>query len=301
MRRRYFCLRGFMKSGTNWLGGLLASHPEVGCIGEFHWQEAAASLENNFNILPVYQDFESKNLKEVARDSFESMVRNCLDQAAPDKTIIGERTPHTLEPFILQDAPHISIIRDGRDVLVSRAFHLFNYPEVHRLFTRIPEMAEDFKKFQANPWHFKENPHELLRHPMMVKESVRWWCEHLEKDRQTLANNPFLKVKFVRYEDLHADTQGIRKQLFEFLGVNPDLAPSIEGDLKPGFSDERPDQFFRKGKIGDWKNYFSEQTVKWFKEVGGEELVRQGYEEDHSWDAVTHSTVADSEQSNEQN
>lgn len=287
MRKRYFCLRGFMKSGTNWLGGLLSSHPDVGCIGEFHWQDAAQSLENNFKTLPVYEDFAAVNLKEVARDSFETMVRNCLDQAAPNKTVIGERTPHRLEPFILKDAPHISIIRDGRDVLVSRAFHLFNYPEVHRLFERIPAMAKDFEQFQANPWFFKENPHVLLRHEMMVKESVRWWCEHLQADRTTIAAHPFLKAKFVRYEDLHADTSGVRAKLFDFLGVDASKAESIKGDLKPGFSDERPDQFFRKGKIGDWKNYFTDQTVKWFKEVGGEELIRQGYEQDDSWDAAT--------------
>lgn len=298
--RRYFCLRGFMKSGTNWLGNLLAAHPDVGCVGEFHWQDAKENIEKNFRILPVYEEYESKKLKEVARDSFEAMVRNCLDQAAPDKKIIGERTPHRLEPLILKNAPHVSIIRDGRDVLVSRAFHLFNYPEVHRLFKRIPAMQKDFERFKENPWFFKENPHMLLRHQLMVKESVRWWCEHLESDRKTIDKNPFLKVQFVRYEDLHTDTEGERNKLFEFLGADPKLAPAIEGELKPGFTDERPDQFFRKGKIGDWKNYFTEETVDWFKEVGGEELIRQGYEEDLNWNANSTTDGITSTDSNEQ-
>ncbi len=281
--KRYFCLRGFMKSGTNWLGGLLAAHPDVGCVGEFHWQDMAENLAKNFNTLPVYEDFADKQLREVARSSFETMVRDCLNQSAPGKKVIGERTPHRLEPLILKDAPHISIIRDGRDVLVSRAFHLFNYPEVHRLFQRIPAMNDDFQEFQKNAWYFKENPHMLLRHELMVKESVRWWCEHLEADRQTISLHPFLKVRFVRYEDLHRDTTVERDKLLEFLGVDPAAAPAIEGDLKPGFSSERPDQFFRKGKVGDWRNYFTDQTVEWFKAVGGEELIRQGYEQDLSW------------------
>ncbi|MEM9410192.1 MAG: sulfotransferase domain-containing protein [Planctomycetota bacterium] len=293
MKRRYFCLRGFMKSGTNWLGGLLASHPDVGCVGEFHWQTAADSLAQNFRDLPVYQEYAEKNLKEVARDTFEGMVRACLDQTAPGKAVIGERTPHRLEPLILKDAPHISIIRDGRDVLVSRAFHLFNYPEVHRLFERIPTMAKDFEEFKKNPWFFKENPEMLLRHELMVKESVRWWCEHLEADRQTIQKHPFLKVRFVRYEDLHADTTNERNKLLEFLGVDPKLAPPIEGDLKAGFASERPDQFFRKGKIGDWRNYFTEQTIQWFKEVGGEELIRQKYEDSLAWEKEEPEVVSD--------
>ena len=272
-----------MKSGTNWLGGLLSCHPDVGCVGEFHWQDFAENLEKNFKILPVYEDFSDRELKVATRTAFETMVRSCLNQAIPDKSMVGERTPHTIEPLILRDAPHISIIRDGRDVLVSRAFHLFNFPEVHRLFERIPSMAKDFERFQQNPWFFKENPQMLLRHRMMVKESVRWWCEHMEKDRKTINDHPFLKIKFVRYEDLHADTEGKRNEVFEFLGVDPAKATSIEGELKAGFADERPDQFFRKGKIGDWKNYFTDDTRKWFKEVGGEELIRQGYEEDLEW------------------
>lgn len=272
-----------MKSGTNWLGSLLASHPDVGCVGEFHWQDSARSLENNFKTLPVYEEFASRQLKQTARTAFETMVRTCLDQAVPDKQMVGERNPHTIEPFILRDAPHVSIIRDGRDVLVSRAFHLFNFPEVHRLFERIPSMKEDHEAFQENPWFFKENPEMLLRHEKMVKESVRWWCEHLERDRQTINDYPFLNVKFLKYEDLHADTEGVRNQVYEFLGIDPSAAPSIEGELKAGFSDERPDQFFRKGKIGDWKNYFNDDTRKWFKSVGGEELIRQGYEQDLDW------------------
>ena len=272
-----------MKSGTNWLGGLLASHPDVGCVGEFHWQDALETLENNFQNLPLFRELEALRLDDTIRVHFESMVRAALDKAAPGKRVVGERTPHSIEPLILRDAPHISIIRDGRDVLVSRAFHLFNYPEVHRLFKRIPEMAKDFEKFKENPWFFKEHPQELLRHEEMVKESVRWWCEHLKKDRQTISANPFLHVAFVKYEDLHADTQGQRAKLFQFLNVDPDVASPIEGELKAGFADERPDQFFRKGKIGDWQNYFTDQTKKWFKEVGGEELVRQEYESNLDW------------------
>lgn len=272
-----------MKSGTNWLGGLLSSHPDVGCVGEFHWQDAVANLEKNFRELPVYRDFARLDLQQTARNRFEDMVRACLDRAVPDKRVIGERTPHTLQPLVLRDAPHISIIRDGRDVLVSRAFHLFNYPEVHRLFSRIPSMAKDFEEFKKNPWFFRDHPELLLRHETMVKESVRWWCEHLQQDRKTMQDQPFLNVRFVKYEDLHVDTERQRYELLQFLGVDASRAIPIANELQPGFADERPDRFFRKGKVGDWKNYFTDQTREWFKQVGGEELILQGYEPSNDW------------------
>lgn len=278
--KRYFCLRGFMKSGTNWLGALLSSHPEISVIGEFHWEEMA----NPLNRLLLQDLYEQEGLKRSTRVEFRAFVKRCLDQAAePGATVIGDRTPHTLGPVILPDSPHISIVRDGRDVLVSRAFHLYNNTNIHRMLHRVPEMRKDHEQFVKNPWYFKENPQQLLRHEALVRESVRWWRKHLESDRNTVLKHPYLRVRTVRYEDLHQDTEKVRNELFEFLDVAPGLVSKLEGMLKPGFGEERPNEFFRKGSVGDWKNYFTDQTRRWFKQHVGEELVRQGYESGDNW------------------
>lgn len=269
-----------MKSGTNWLGSLLASHQKISVIGEFHWHELALPL-NTMVQLPAYEQF---NLKKKTRVEFQNFVKRCLVQGVePGTELIGDRTPHTLAPVLLPESPHLSIIRDGRDVLVSRAFHLFNNVDVHQLFERIPEMRQDLAKFESNPWYFKENPHQLLRHETMVRESVKLWRRHLESDRNTVEKHRYLNVRFVKYEDLHLDTERVRSELFKFLEVNPKRAAKLEGVLKPGFSEERPREFLRKGAVGDWRNYFTDDTRKWFKQHAGEELVRQGYESSLDW------------------
>ena len=117
----------------------------------------------------------------------------------------------------------------------------------------------------------------------MVRESSRWWREHLEKDRAAVEKFPHLPVRFVNYEALHADVEAERAKLFEFLGVKPKKAAKIEGCLKPGFSEERPNEFLRKGTVGDWKNYFTDDVKAWFKDTAGEELQRQGYAENADW------------------
>ena len=278
---RYFCIRGFMKSGTNWLGSLINSHELISVTGEYHWQR----ISEPFNrMLNGHNLFKEKKCSQFVRDEFAEFVKRVMrHNADPTAALVGDRTPTTLEPVIIKNAPCISIVRDGRDVLVSRAFHLFNNPTITKLFQRSPEMQQDLKRFQDNPWYFQKNPEMLLRHKRLVKRSVKRWREHLESDRATIEEQRDLKVKIVRYEDLHANTEGVRKSLFEFLEVSPKRAAKLHGVLKPGFEEERPAAFLRKGKVGDWKNYFTDETKQLFKEFAGEELIRQGYESSLDW------------------
>ena len=278
---RYFCIRGFMKSGTNWLGNLINSHESISVTGEYHWQKFADPFNQ---LLNAHVLFEKKRCSQFVREEFVEFVKRVMrHNAEPTAVLIGDRTPATLDPVIIKGAPFISIVRDGRDVLVSRAFHLFNNPTVTGLFQRLPAMQEDLEQFQDNPWYFQKNPEMLLRHKIMVRQSARLWRQHLESDRATVEEQGDLKVKVVRYEDLHADTEGVRKSLFEFLEVNPKPAEKLQGILKPGFEVERPNAFLRKGEVGDWKNYFTDETKQLFKEIAGEELIRQGYESSLDW------------------
>ena len=282
MEKRFFCIRGYMKSGTNWLGSLIGSHAEIDCVGEFHWHELVGPVNHSIRNLPVYQDH--PDLGKMLREDVELLAKRLLvSKASPKAKLIGDRTPHTIEPVIFRGAPHICIVRDGRDVLISRAFHLFNNPKAHKLFDRFPDLYKLHERFAADPWFFKNNPHQLLRNETMVRESARWWREHLESDRQAQEKYPKLPVCVVKYEDLHANVEVERKKLFKFLGVKTGLAAEIEGRLKPGFTEERPNEFLRKGMVGDWKNYFTDEQKAWFNDEAGEELQRQGYVSGTDW------------------
>ena len=277
MEQRFFCLRGFMKSGTNWLGGLLNTHHEISVVGEFHFEAVVAELNQMFRNNVIYS--EVPDLPAATRGRFDELIRSTIRQAADAKaSLIGDRTPHSIEPITLRAAPHISIIRDGRDVLVSRAFHLFNNPQAHRLFKRLPEMAKTWEHFKADPWFFQKNPDQLLCYEVMVRESGIAWNNQVIADQTVNERHPNLPIAFVRYEDLHADVYKERRRLFEFLEVDPEACDEIEGDLNPGFREERPDEFFRKGVVGDWKLYFTDDTKKWFGDVASPALKHLGYE-----------------------
>lgn len=281
LQKRFFCFRGYMKSGTNWIGNLLNLHPDICCIGEFHLQSIYETVQKDLRTLPVMED---RRVRHVIRGNLQAMLRQTLtDLADPEATVIGERTPHTLRPLALKGVPHITLVRDGRDVLVSRVFHLYNFPEVSKVFQRFPELQADLQTFQDNPWHFHENPHRLLANEQMVRESMRWWREHLESDRHTIATHPELRVLMMKYEDFHVDVDASRRRLYEFLGVDANNAADVPETLAPGLKEEQPDQFNRKGQVGDWMNYVTGPVKDWIKEEAGEELIRQGYTESVDW------------------
>lgn len=94
------------------------------------------------------------------------------------------------------------------------------------------------------------------------------------------------KVLSLRYEDFimnrddtllkiidHAVSMGFRLEVptdeaLELLidAINPTKSPT-----------------FRRGKVGGWKEYFTEEHVKIFKKVCGDLLIRLGYEENNNW------------------
>jgi hypothetical protein len=57
----------------------------------------------------------------------------------------------------------------------------------------------------------------------------------------------------------------------------------LTGKLLPGFEQERPNEFFRKGAVGDWRNYFDDRARQWFKFEVQDELKIQGYESGDDW------------------
>ena len=283
---RFYCVRGYMKSGTNWIGGLLTTHESVSCRGEYHLERIAKATQETIEKYSIYSNPAMPELDVRLRTEMEKAYQRMLAAtAAPGATVIGERTPCRIEPMSMPSAPQIVIVRDGRDVLVSRMFHLFNRPQTHRMFDRFPEMQATLAAFQADPWYFRDHPEELLKEKRFVLETARAWNDHVIADSETAARMSEHPIKFVRYEDLHADVEGQRKLLFEFLGVDPKRCGEIKGRLQPGFGqrDEAPQEFMRKGAIGDWQNYFNDQTRKWFKGVANEALVRFDYVTGMDW------------------
>jgi len=290
-----FFVRGHPRSGTNWVGALLNLHPQVNCFGEFHFED----IRNAIDTLQAqpWQITAREPLKTVMDDCFEDMVRKSimtLKSRKPQARWIGDRTPRGLRIFV-EFAPYILVIRDGRDVLVSWTFHVLRM-RPHVLDVVVPAdlrpgFNELYTKFQADPEHFAKHPEDLLTCEGWIRMVAQRWAGWMKADQGSIQRieagdkGARCKLLTVRYEDLHADTEGKRRLMYEFLGLDPDEAAPLSSETKtaPGFEKDDPMSFWRHGRVGDWKKYSNDRFKTWFKESAGDVLVDLGYEKDTSW------------------
>ncbi len=285
---RMFFLRGHMRSGTNWCGRLLNLHPRIRVHGEFHLEILARAVKRFTS--ESWSLGSREPLRSRANDLMSQMVRISLASLADDKPTaewLGDQTPYLIEP-LLPGCRHIVMIRDGRDVLVSWTFHNLRRggPPDEPFRSAMRDLTAAFER---DPEYFQKHPEALLSCEVWVRGQARSWREyireHLRTQEAVARGECDARLLFIRYEDLHRDTERWRRAMYEFLDLDPEEADPIseETKTKPGFSREDPRSFFRKGQPGDWRNYHTDDFARWFDEEAGEELRAMGYADDSRW------------------
>jgi hypothetical protein len=181
----------------------------------------------------------------------------------------------------------IYVVRDGRDVLVSRYFYEVHWSlaagnqratECRKRLAAIVGPDADLSDVRSNLPRFISAE---LSHPTLAKVS---WHRHVN----AWLSAPPERVATVRYEDLIVNVEDTLAPAFEQLtGVPTDreylrLAASrfefnrMAGQRTGGVS---LGPYMRKGVSGDWRNHFSEEASRVFDEQAGETLRRLGYED----------------------
>jgi len=95
----------------------------------------------------------------------------------------------------------------------------------------------------------------------------------------------------VRYEELVADEQATFQRIMDYcqIGVAPKRLRTVVANnsfaamtgRQPGEEDMMAHA--RKGIVGDWRNYFTDEIKALFKDRYGEHLIATGYEQDLAW------------------
>ncbi|MFG0331242.1 MAG: sulfotransferase family protein [Phycisphaerales bacterium] len=286
--RGYFFVVGQARSGTNWTCRLLNLHPAVRGHGEFHFERLRSGVTEftrNPNALGAHEPLASKSTRW-----FEEFVRSTLDDLrheAPEARWVGDRTPRPLEPLI-PDARHFLVIRDGRDVVVSRAHHQMRMggPWKEPFRTTMQEHAEAFR---ADPDYFRRHPDRLFADSEWLGVLAAAWSNRMRSDeegRARFASGEWSGAcQVVRYEDIHANTERERNRMYEFLSLDSSRAAALspESQTSAGFDREQPHSLSRRGESGGWKDHADDRFRETFKRHAGEALIEFGYEQDLNW------------------
>lgn len=289
--RKLFFITGHPRSGTTWAAAVLARHPRVFCDGEFHLQ----TIRQGFDAMQrqpwhrVGRDPVHTTAEACFQDTVRLAMGACANKAG-DAEWVGDRTPRPLR-VLLPGAPHLVILRDGRDVAVSRAIMGMNHagPAVAAARDN-PAFQKTLARFREDPDYFKTHPDQLLASEPFVRNIARHWASFVMRDFDSLdriqAGEIDATAHLMRYEQLHADPQTARAEMYRFLGLDPDEAEPLTADSRtmPGLGgqdDHRSDK--RKGAVGDWRTYFTDNAKTWFKDEAQAALSRAGYEETDQW------------------
>ena len=159
----------------------------------------------------------------------------------------------------------IYLVRDPRDVLISYTSHMS------------VSLEETLNIMTSDLAHSKED-----------KVIMSTWANHYNSWK----NSNFPKI-IIRYEDLVENTQDSFNKIISFLNkinnvpINKEkikkciLNSSFDNlkklEQKEGFDEAHKNAFFRKGKVGQWKEVLDEKTKKTIEDLFNKEMKDLGY------------------------
>lgn len=220
-----------------------------------------------------------------------------------EKQVFGLKSTTDLE-FLFQVFPKakvITIIRDGRDVVTSKRFHMqkrgafylgdekskllyaLNYFRPIRM--AISLLRKKFGWFGENRFKTYTNDNMKFTRASLNKFASDWalTTRFILKYRAKFPN----QFHTIRYEDLKQDPGAAIKGVLTFLEVRADEKVIDEvraaTDFKKLKGKDEQNSFFRKGTTGDWENYFTASDKALFKSCSGDLLQELGYEKDQNW------------------
>jgi len=271
-KRDIFFVRGFQRSGTNWVCNLLNLHPNINCTGEFHFGKL---YETKQSIQQRQYGLIAKKPR-IFNEQFEMFVESTIKEYCGKFSYCGDRTPESISSVIIPNKKYILIQRDGRDCIVSWAYHLLRTN--FKLNSNLHKRRDIFKTDQL---YFESNKNELLPNNF-VRQMAKKWNKRILEDKKTqeLVQNRNLKIFLytIKYENLLNDTDKIRNELYKFIGAKQKLAKKLDSLTQPSFNNINTNSHYRAGKSGRWIEYFTNRQIEIFEKEASEAIDYLKYE-----------------------
>ncbi len=251
-------IASYPKSGNTWFRAFLSSllvykekEIDINHLG-------FSGIASNRSLFDSYSPFDSSDLTREEIDMVRPRIYRHMAECSKENLYVKVHDAWRKNSEGIPVFPRevtgavIYIVRDPLDVAVSFSFHLnTSVGKTLSIMNR-----EDFSFFS-----------DVNRIGIQFRQVLHSWKGHV----QSWVDHSGLPVHVVRYEDLHLRPRETFSKALSFLGLHPSpgeinraIKQSSFGKLqekekKEGFR-EKPvhaKAFFREGKAGNWKKYFS--------------------------------------------
>lgn len=163
------------------------------------------------------------------------------------------------------------IFRDPRDVVVSHVFYVTDMEARHVHHAYYASLPDFDARLNVS---ILGRPDLDIEFPNIAGRFAPYlgWLDRPE-------------VLTLHFEDLIHDRPAALTRIADHLLARAPLraTPKLILDALESAINPAKSPTFRSGKTGEWKKYFTEEHKKIFKDVGGDLLVRLGYEKDNNW------------------
>jgi sulfotransferase 6B1 len=183
-----------------------------------------------------------------------------------------DATPENVAFLTSRGRVNYFIYRDPRDLLVSQVFFATDMYEEHGMhdhYNSLPDFGARLKVAITG-----------IDRDGLTMVSVK---QRYEGVFQWLATPGVLCIRFEDLVDqrdatLNAMLDEVEKTGYKIQTPREQAAAILVEAIQP-----KKSHTFREGKTGGWKQYFTDEHKKLFKDVAGDLLVRLGYEKTNDW------------------
>ena len=170
------------------------------------------------------------------------------------------------------DRVNYFIYRDPRDMLVSQVFFATDMNEEHGMYEYYNSLPDFGERLEVAITGIDRDG----LHMVSVKQRYEGVFQWLQQKH----------VMCLRFEDLidnrdatlNAMLNEVEKTGYEIPTLREKALPILVEAIQP-----KKSHTFRSGKTGGWREHFTEEHKKLFKDVAGDLLVRLGYEKSNDW------------------
>jgi sulfotransferase 6B1 len=232
---------------------------------------------NGFTRIMPYQYVEAdpvRTIEKSGRRKTEVEILNELKRIP--RGVIGwgyvEASPENISFLCKPDRVNYFIYRDPRDMLVSQVFFATDMNEehgMHEYYKSLPDFGERLKVAITGI-------DQDGLYMVSVKQRYASVFEWLEQPN----------VMCIRFEDLiNNRNTTLDRMLDEVESTGYKIPTSREKALSVLVEAIQPrkSHTFRSGKAGGWREHFTEEHKKLFKDITGDLLVKLEYEKDDDW------------------